>query len=137
MRNFSAILLATLILGGCSWFDSPRHSYGVGGAATGAATGAVIGSVIDGGSPGLGAAIGAGAGAIVGVAYGAQLEEQRRAELAAIDSKIRMNQMEIRSQDRELQGLHQRALDGSQKGEPDAAAYRKIYDGVTVGDPYR
>jgi uncharacterized protein YcfJ len=138
MLKRSSILIITISLAGCSYFEeNPRVGYGVAGAATGAATGAIIGSAIDGGSPGVGAAIGAGAGALAGVAWGAHLEEQRKAELAQIDTEIRINQLEIKSQDRELQDLQQRVLDDSQRGAPDDSRARKIYDGVTVGDPFR
>lgn len=138
MLKKSGILIISIFCVGCSTFeDNPKVRYGVVGAAAGAATGAAIGSAIDGGSPGIGAAIGAGAGALAGVAWGAHVEEERKAELARTDSEIRINQLEIKSQDRELQDLQQRVLDDSQRGAPDDSRARKIYDGVTLGDPFR
>lgn len=138
MKYGTGFILCTLILSGCSSHtDNPPLALGVGGAAAGAGTGAIIGSVIDGGSPGIGAAIGAGAGALIGVAAGYQIEDARRAELARKDTDIRMNQLEINSNQRELQDLQQRVLDDSQRAEPDSNKLRKVYDGPTVGDPFR
>jgi hypothetical protein len=138
MKRSLGIIISAIILGGCSAHtDNPPLALGLGGAAAGAGTGAIIGSVIDGGSPGIGAAIGAGAGALIGVAAGYQIEDARRAELARKDADIRMNQLEINSNQRALQDLQQRVLDDSQRAEPDSSRVRKVYDGPTVGNPYR
>ena len=134
------ILSFGLVLGlvGCSTasFSKPV-TLGAAGTAVGAGTGALIGTLIANGDVAASAVVGAGAGAIIGIVAGYTVQEMEKAEIARIDQEIRLTQQEIDSRQREIDYLHQKQLDDSQRGEPDESMRSRMYDGPTLGNRYR
>lgn len=140
MDNIKRFIISISIfaLAGCATQSVPRPvSLGAGGAAAGAGAGALVGALISNGDIGLSAALGAGIGAATGIMVGYVVDEMERAEVRRIDQTIRSNQTEINLRQQELDKLHQRAMDSSQRGQPDESLRERIYDGPTLGNSYR
>lgn len=113
---------------------------GVGGTAVGAGTGAIIGSVISNGSVAksalLGGAIGLPVGILAGVAYH---NASVSGEIADNQEQIRMNREIILERERELEYLRGKIRDDSSSKtvNPSQDRIQELYEGPTLGNPYR
>ncbi len=133
--KFTVTALTTFILVGCGIHrDIGRPAtLGVGGAAVGAGAGALVGTIISNGHIGLSAALGAGIGAATGIVAGLAVDHMERLEVERMEAEIASADLEIARRQAEIDALHQRALDGSQRGQPDKSDRRNLYEGPTIG----
>ncbi len=138
MRQSFILAIGIIVLSGCAASQvSKPVSLGTAGTIMGAGAGALVGTLISNGDVGLSAALGAGVGAAVGIATGYIVEQQEQAEIARISEEIRSQQRDIDARQKEIDALHQRALDESQRGEPDDSMRGRLYDGPTLGNAFR
>lgn len=98
------MLMAVVVVSGCSQPLSTREKSAIGGGLLGGAAGSIIGAAV--GSPGAGAAIGTALGAGTGALYGdrAQTQEVQQAQQ---QQQIQQNELELQRQRQELERLRQ------------------------------
>lgn len=138
MRQSFILAIGIIALSGCaaSQFSKPV-SLGTAGTIIGGGAGALVGTLISNGDVGMSAALGAGVGAAAGIIAGYYVEQEEQAELVRIREEISSQQRDIDARQKEIDALHQRALDESQRGEPDDSMRGRLYDGPTLGNAFR
>ena len=134
--NKVCVVLSFLLLTGCGYRPTLFES-SLAGTAVGAGTGALVGSVISRGdiaaSAGLGALIGLPVGLALGAYYQSYLEEQ---EVEEVRIRIKEQQAALYRNDLQLEALRS-DLDADHPDDLDLERRDDIYDGATMGNPYR
>jgi hypothetical protein len=111
---------------------------GIVGGAIGAGTGAIVGTIISNGDVGQSALLGTAIGFPVGIAFAAIQEAYitYNSESYAAKKQIIQNSNEIGQREEIIQALRERIKD-NQPGDPDPSLREDVFDGPTIGNPYR
>ena len=128
------IILATLVVSGCSLHTAPVAGTGALGAGIGAGTGALIGAAISNGDVASSALLGTAIGLPVGLAIGVyrdynSLESVRERRFSEIEER----QDEIYARQKELDSLRDQIRDDGPDGLPTEENREYMYDGATLG----
>lgn len=139
IKSFAFLALGVVLVGlsACSTALESATTGTVAGAAVGAGTGVAIASTTSAGAGTgaiVGGAVGAGVGLVGGLAaYKIKLNRQE----SRLNQAISDNRDTIVAQEREINAMDQKAMEESQRAEPNEALKSYMYNGPTLGYGYR